>query len=148
MNNYTITEIGNRKLQLNYDKCKRLHFGKNITECTDAFLDEWTLAEDESGNFVDKFLGKKIIQKTSSYEYLGDIISDDYSNTANIKKRTDKCQRVITDILLILKNLKLGQFYFQIAITMRNALFLSVLTHNSEVWHNLNKKRHETTQFY
>ena len=44
MNKYTNNEINKRKLQLNQDKCKRIHVSKNKSIrriCEDLHIDSW-----------------------------------------------------------------------------------------------------------
>ena len=72
--------------------------------------------------------------------YLGDLVVNTGKNSRNIKKRCNKLMGVISVIMYILKELCLGQFYFEIAMLLRDTMFLSVMTLNSETWINLTKE--------
>ena len=87
----------------------------------------------------DIHVGKIAIRDVKTQEYLGEILSFDGSNKPNLKKKVAKAQAVINDIILTLESSHLGQYYFEIAKTLRNSLFLSVLLNNSEVWYNVSK---------
>ena len=65
---------------------------------------------------------------------IGDIISRDGRNTKNIKSRT---ARAINQIMEILENICFGPYYFEVALVLRNSLFLSSFLFNSEAWYNV-----------
>ena len=70
-------------------------------------------------------------------KYLGDIISGDGKNKKNIKARVTKLLGVISNIMNILREVSLGQYYFVIARLLRETMFLSVMLLNSETWLNM-----------
>ena len=71
------------------------------------------------------------MEETSKEKYLGKIITNDGSNTANIKCRARKGIEMSNKIQRILENNPGGNFHFEIALMMRNALSCS------EVWYNV-----------
>ena len=79
-------------------------------------------------------------------KYLGDILEDNGKHNKNIKARVGKLNGIISSIMCILKELCLGPYYFQVAIVMREALFLSVMLLNSECWTNLTKANMQELQ--
>ena len=52
---------------------------------------------------------------------------------------------IISQIMDLLKNINFGKYYFKIAITLRESMFVNGLLTNCEVWHNLNES--ETKKF-
>ena len=53
------------------------------------------------------------------------------------KARGRKALGVISNIVNILREVSLGQYYFEIAMLLREAMFLSVLLFNGETWLNI-----------
>ena len=80
-----------------------------------------------------KVHGTKMGQVTED-AYLGDIISNDGSNSKNIKSRVGKGLGIISQIMNILETVSFGRYYFQIAMTLRESMFL-----NAEIWYNIKK---------
>ena len=72
-------------------------------------------------------------------DYLGCVIQSNGASTTNIQQRISKGQGIIIDILQILEGIYLGDYHFEAFLLMRNSMFLSVLTHNLEVY-NISKK--------
>ena len=72
-----------------------------------------------------------------NWKYLGDILSSDGKNDANIKARTYRGLGAITNIFQTLKDLCLGRYFFEAAMILRDSLLLSTLLSNSEAWVNL-----------
>ena len=62
------------------------------------------------------------------------------SNSKNIKSRIGRGIGAISNIMNILKEVSLGNFYYEMAILLRQAMFLSSVLLNSETWMNLTKK--------
>ena len=84
-------------LQFGLSKCYKMHIGKTKQKfkCTPVFLDSWKSEEienEKSGKvtFQESFVGKAQIKEVTNQKYLGNIISDDGTNTADI---TAKCNR-------------------------------------------------------
>ena len=79
------------------------------------------------------------INNIYSDKYVGDIVSKDGKNDKNIKSRVGKGIGAISNIMNILKNVSLGQYYFEIALLLRESTFLSSILLNSETWVNVTK---------
>ena len=58
-------------------------------------------------------------------KYLGDVISTDGKNIKNIKSRVSKGKGIVCRILTILEGIPIGQFYFKVAMMLRNCLLVS-----------------------
>ena len=72
-------------------------------------------------------------------KYVGDIISKDGKNTETIKARVGRGIGIISVIMNILSNVSLGQYYFEIAVLLRETMFLSSILLSSESWVNVTK---------
>ena len=65
------------------------------------------------------------ILKVGQDKYLGDIVSSNGKNDENISLESNNGMGAISNILNILKEVSLGEFYFQIAFLLRQTMFLS-----------------------
>ena len=74
------------------------------------------------------------------FSYLGDISSETASFEETIKARAAKAIGISTQIMSILKGISLGHFYFQIAVTLRESLFLNGILTNVEPFSPLKQK--------
>ena len=72
--------------------------------------------------------------------YLGDVISDDGKHTKNVQARSNKGLGIITQIKQILDSIVYGKHHFEVAMVLRESLFLSSLLLNSEAWVNLSDR--------
>ena len=147
MNNYTTSEINKRRLQVNIDKCVRMHIhsnkSKHLKQCENLSVDKWDVEKVASGSKItleDKYKGKVQIKNVESHLYLGDTVTSDASNTLNIKSRVSKGKAVINNILEILEGTYFGKYYFKAMKLLRESMFFSVVTNNLEVSPNLTKK--------
>jgi hypothetical protein len=62
-------------------------------------------------------------------KYLGDVISTDGRNIKNVKA---KGKGIVSRILTILEGIPFGEFYFEIAVILRNATLVSSMFCNSK----------------
>ena len=106
-------------------KCHKMHVGKENMLCPDLKVHgtEMGLVKHDT--------------------YLGDIISSDGSNSKNVKSRVGKGLGIISEIINILETVSFGKYYFQIAMTLRESMFLNGILTNCEVWYNLKKSEIE-----
>ena len=86
--------------------------------------------------------------KVSEDTYLRDVISQDGSNWKNIKSRAGKGLGIISQILTILETVSFGKYYFQIAMTLRESMFLNGILTNSEIWYQKLKSLRRWTGVY
>ena len=100
-------------------KCHKIHVGKENMLCPDL-----------------KVHGT-IMEQVSEDTYLGDIVSHDGSNQKNVKSRIGKGLGLISQIINILETVSFGNYYFEIAMTLRESMFLNAILTNSEIWYNL-----------
>ena len=131
VNVFINTQIEMKKLEFHTadkngkSKCHKMHVGKENMLCPDL-----------------KVHGTKMGQVTED-TYLGDIISHDGSNLKNIKSRVGKGLGIISQIENILETVSFGCYYFEIAMTLRESLFLNGILTNAEIWYNLKKSEVE-----
>ena len=85
-------------------------------------------------------------KSASQASYLGDIISDKGTIDETINVRSQKALGIITQISSILASVSLGSFHFDIALVLRDALFVNSIMTNSEIWHNVQIKHIENLE--
>ena len=71
--------------------------------------------------------------------YLGDLISSDGKNRKNIDKRISKGLGIISQITNLLEVVSFGHHYIEIALLLRESMFINGILHNAEVWYGLTK---------
>ena len=71
--------------------------------------------------------------------YLGDVISNDGKNKKNIEKRISKGLGIITQITNLLECISFGQHYMEIALLLRESMFLNGILNNVDVWYGMTK---------
>ena len=77
------------------------------------------------------------MQKVKSDTYLGDILADEQKNKSKIEARVAKGLGIVSQILDILKTVRFGIHYFEIAATLRESILINGMLTNSEVWYGL-----------
>ena len=109
----TRTKIMN--LQCGCDKCSQIHIGKVINEgiCTSLSVDAWD-EELVNGEKIkrDKYRGREVIKKVKEKKYLGDVISSNGSNRANINQRSNKAHGNVNRIVTTLNERPYGKHFF------------------------------------
>ena len=81
--------------------------------------------------------GEEQMEIKEDEKYLGDIISNNGRNIKNIRARVGKGIGIMKNIFNLIDGIPFGKFYFEVAIILRNSLFVSSVLFNSEVWYNL-----------
>ena len=71
------------------------------------------------------------------YDYLGDVVANDGKNNKNLQKRLACGMGQISQVMNLLDLVSFGQHYVEIALPLRQSLFLSSLLSNIEVWHGM-----------
>ena len=142
MNAFLNQKTNIKKLQYGPDKCHQLHVGKEKSLCPDLFIDHWKLVkkdELETGisNLTDLLDYEHQIESLNDDKYLGDIISVDGMNTKNIAAKIAKATGITRNIKSILEDMCLGPYFFEVALVLRNSLFLNGILTNLEVSYGL-----------
>ena len=105
-------------------------------------IDNWKELEvvnEETGEEeIEDFLNEEMeMEKTTDKKYLGYIISVDGRNIKNIKARVAKATGIVIRIRSILEGIPFGQYFFEVALILRNSLLISSLLFNSESWYHI-----------
>ena len=71
------------------------------------------------------FSGNIKMENKMEQKYLGDIISSDGTHTKNVQERRNKGYGIINQIMQILGSTFFGKYYFEVALILRESLFIS-----------------------
>ena len=80
------------------------------------------------------FNGYEKMELKQEQTYLGDLLASDGTHTKNVQNRSNKGLGVINQIMQILESTYFGKYFFEIAMVLRQSLFLSSVLLNSEAW--------------
>ena len=111
------TFIEHKKLKLSESKCSRIHIGNNHEDCPELKVHESSMKESDNE------------------KYLGDVISKDGKNQATIDNRKAKAIGAIAEIMSIIEEIPFGKHKFEVAMKLRESMFLNRILCNSEAWH-------------
>ena len=131
LNSFLTTQIEMKKLKFHIpddkgkSKCHKIHIGGNTKFCP-----------------ILKVHGTEM-ETVDEDTYLGDIISGDGKNTKNIQNRLAKGIGKISSITTLLDKICLGSFYFEVALILRESMFINGILTNAETWHNVKKSEIE-----
>ena len=81
--------------------------------------------------------GQTDLSESNMETYLGDILTNDGKNIKNILARKAKGYGIIDRIINILDGVCFGPFQYEVALMLRNSLFLNGILSNSEAWYGL-----------
>ena len=127
LNTYINTQIELKKLRFHVpdqdgnSKCHKMHIGGNKEMCPEL-----------------KVHGT-VMEGVEQDTYLGDVISSDGKNRKNVEKRISKGIGIITQILNLLEIVSFGKHYVEIALLLRESMFINGVLFNAEVWYGLTK---------
>ena len=142
MNAFLNQKTSIKRLQFGPEKCHQLHIRPAQIICPDLYINQWKLEkknEHETGieNLVDVQADDHKIELAEDEKYLGDIISVDGKNTKNIEARVAKAQGIIKQLGSIFEEMSFGKFIFEVAIILRNSLFINGILTNLEASYGL-----------
>ena len=131
-----------KRLQYGTDKCHQLHVGKQKTFCPELYIDEWKLEkkdelQTEIDNLEDVLGNPHKIDNVLDDKYLGDVLSVDGKNTKNIVAKVAKATGISKQVKNILDDMWVGPYYYEVAMILRNSLFLNGILTNLEVSYGL-----------
>ena len=119
MNTLVKTFVESKKLRLSHEKCSRIHIGNGHTDCPKLKVHENTKKE------------------TKSEKYLGEINNETGNIESTITKRKERGTGIVAEILSIINEIPLGKHKLDVALRLREAMFLNGILHNNEAWHGL-----------
>ena len=125
LNTYINTQIEMKKLRFHVpdkqgkSKCHKIHIGKHNKACPVLKVHD------------------TIMEEVTEDIYLGDVISQDGKNRKNVDKRISKGLGLITQIMNMMESMSFGKYYIEIALLLRESIFINGILNNSEVWYGL-----------
>ena len=129
---------------MEFPSVTKIHIGKVCEEykCQNLTVDSWTetaINNQETAEITieDSYLGEENMVEVEEEKYLGDVISRDGKNIKNFKARVNKGTGIVNKIMNMLDGIPFGQFYFEVALILRNSLLVSSMLCNSEAWYNI-----------
>ena len=132
LNSYINTQIELKKLRFHVPDaqgrttCHKLHVGCKSSRCPILKVHDTVMEEVEYD------------------EYLGDVISNDGKNKMNLRRRISRGMGLITQIMNILESVSYGHHFIDIALLLRESMFISSILNNVEVWYGLTRSEVET----
>ena len=102
-------------------KCHKMHVGRKKEMCPELRVHG------------------TVMETVTEDMYLGDLISSDGKNKKNVEKRISKGLGIITQVINLLETISFGQHYIEIALLLRESLFLNGILFNAEVWYGMTK---------
>jgi hypothetical protein len=144
MNAFLNQKTSLKKLQFGPDKCHQLHVGRSNICCPELLIDEWALKKKDEfktgiENLIDVHVDDHKIDHSIEEKYLGDIITVDAKNTKNIDARVAKAQGIIKQSKDMLDEFFVGCYIFEVAIILRNSLFINGILTNMEACYGLSE---------
>ena len=123
------SKIESKSLELNQEKCFKLHLSKpkeKNKSCHNTLK-----VHDET------------MREASKVKYLGDFLNAQGNNNDTINDRVNRAIGIKSQISSLLQSLSLGSYYFEIAMILRESMFLNSILVNSETWYGVNKRQIE-----
>ena len=113
-----------------------MHVGSKRTFCPELRVDSWEVKQSEDVQtgekvLIDEFAGAKRMDSSEHEKYLGDVISNDGSNTKNVQDRRAKGMGNVDQIMDILNGTVFGPFYFEVGLLLRKTLLVNSIMANS-----------------
>jgi len=113
--------IEEKRLRLSETKCVRIHIGKGHSECPELKVHEHNMKD------------------AQSEKYLGDTIDEKGKIKATIENRKKKSQGLRSEIMAIVNEIPFGKHRIEVALKLRESMFLNGMLFNSEAWHGVTK---------
>ena len=127
INQFINSHIELKKLQMHTPdesgktKCHKIHVGGSNLACPQLHVHG------------------TIMEQVKEDSYLGDLIRSDGRNTSSLRNRVSRGVGCLSQISNLLERVSFGKYYFQIALILREAIFLNSILTNIEVWYGLRK---------
>ena len=105
-------------------------------------MDNWTTKHVENKttgghDLIETYEGKKEMEKTDEYKYLGFMISSSGNNMVNIRKLKNKSIGVIRTIFAKLSSLNLNQYFFECGKILMNSILRGTILYASDMYYDL-----------
>jgi len=119
MNKCINTFIESKKLKLSETKCFRMHIGEGHSKCPELKVHDYEMKESEKE------------------KYLGDVVDSNGKIQATIENRKKRGTGIISEIISIIKEIPFGKYRTEVALKLRESMFLNGVLFNSEAWHGV-----------
>ena len=129
LNSIINAKIESKKLRLSGIKCFKIHISKSEKSC-----------------LVKLKAHENQINEVKSAPYLGDIINEKGNIDDTIASRKTKSIGIISQIMSILNSVSLGMFYMDVALILRDSMFLNGILTNCEIWYNMKEEHVKTLE--
>jgi hypothetical protein len=130
-------KINLKKLEFNQTKCVNLHVSKDDRKkCSPSGVES-----ERMRNVKCVFLEVQDCEmRTADNEkYIGDIVSYNGSNDANVARRVSLGMGALSQIFAVLNEISLGYQFIEIGLILRDSILLSKMLLSAESWHKLFK---------
>ena len=107
VNSMIEAKLHTKNLQLGSKKCFHMHVGKRVNDCKSLRVNNSTM------------------NTTLKEKYLGNIVSADGKVDINITDRYNRGVGLVNQIISMLREIHFGQYYFEMAILLRNAILVN-----------------------
>ena len=129
LNSIVNVKVESKVLRLSHEKSFKNHISKSLNRC------ERKVKAHE--NTIDDVV---------SAAYLGDVINSHGTIDDTITQRKNKSIGIVNQVCGILESVSLGFCYMEIAIILREAMFINGILTNAEVWYNMTEKHLATLE--
>ena len=152
MNAFINIKTAEKRLQFGVNKCKTMTVGKNVEEHHQNFLyvDKWVKSYQETVEgetiLIENYVGKTKMEQVSQTKYLGQIISNQNNNKANISEIKNKSIGICNKIFTHLESLHLGKYYFECGIIFLNSMLRGSILYSVETYYNLKEDEIRTIE--
>ena len=117
-------KIESKMMEFGASKCYNIHVGKKEERCCELKVHD------------------SVMKKKDSEVYLGDVVCSSGRNDKNIAFRVNQGVGTVSQKMSTLSQVSLGHFFYDIAITFRDATLVSKLVTSSEVWYGISKQEY------
>ena len=137
LNSIINAKINLKQLEFNQSKCLKLHISKEDKKMCRKAGEEEPLARNVQCVFLE--VQECEMKSADNEKYIGDFISSNGSNDANISRRRCLGMGSISQIFTILNEVSIGYQYVEIGLILRESILLSKMLLSSESWHKLHQ---------
>ena len=133
MNAMINAKINMNRLEYNQTKCVKLHICKEerSKNCAESDLSSRNV------KCVSLDVQDSEMRSATNEKYIGDVISNNGSNDANIARRRSQGIGALSEIFSVLKEISMGSHYIEMGLIMRESILLSKMLLSAEIWHKL-----------
>ena len=142
MNSFMNIKSADKFLQFGQKKCKYMMINKKHCEDLSGqlFVDKWKethISYQQGYKMVEFYDGTMNMEKVNEFKYLGFTISNEGNNLSNIREIKKKSIGVLSKILMKLRSLNFGKYYFECSMILKNMILRPTILYGCESYYNL-----------